>query len=81
MEVNVQGEEFSFSPPEGTPTECWHVFNIVVDDALEGTVTSVNGWVEEGICTTSGTIGASGEPPTINKSPMQKAIEAKYYDR
>lgn len=86
VELNSQGENFAFSPPEGTPSLCWHVFNIVVDSALRGEVEPVNSWVAESICTVTGSVAEStsevGSVPEAAKiSSGQQAIEQKYYAR
>lgn len=83
VEVNAQGENFAFSPAEGSPTECWHVFNITVDSSLTGTVVPVNSWVSDNACSAGLFNGESSAPPTsVRKvSPAQQAIERKYYAR
>jgi hypothetical protein len=57
VEVNVQGSRSVFSPPSGSPSRCWHVFNIVVDQSLQGTLQSVNQWIaNRDVCTSTGTL-------------------------
>ena len=51
VEVNVQGNSFVFSPEGGTPTDCWHVFDITVDQGLNGTVVPRGNWVSDTACT------------------------------
>ena len=51
VEVNVQGDQRTFSPGGGTETECWHVFDIQVDDNLRGTIVPRNNWVSDTACT------------------------------
>lgn len=86
VEVNAQGENFAFTPPGGTATACWHVFNINVDSSLTGEVVVVNTWVAESACNSgrNGTLTSSyePEPPMLRKiSPAHRAIEQKYYAR
>lgn len=87
VEVNAQGENFAFSPPAGTATDCWHVFNINVDSSLTGEVVAVNDWVAGNVCDVgrNGVLAAGYVPdpqPVLQKvSPAQRAIERKYYAR
>jgi len=50
VEVNAQGNSFVFSPRGGTVSECWHVFDIVVDNDLQGVVIPKNNWVSDSGC-------------------------------
>jgi len=50
VEVNAQGNNFVFSPRGGTVSECWHVFDIVVDNDLQGVVIPKNDWVSDSGC-------------------------------
>ncbi len=84
VELNLQGESFTFSPPEsGTPTRCWHVFDITVDTSLNGIVNPVSEWIDDrSVCTSTGLAPPSGaqSPPMLRKpSPTRQAIESKYY--
>jgi|GEM_PF-1086411 len=83
VEINVQGQNFAFSPAEGAPTDCWHVFNIVVDSSLSGNVVPVNAWVSDDACSTglfNNTVSDNGQSQ-LKTSPAQQAIERKYYVR
>ncbi len=85
VEVNMRGENFTFSPPVGTPTRCWHVFDISVDSALRGTMIEVNEWEgDRSICTSTGLnpSGVTLEPSVLPAgSPASRAIQGKYYAR
>ncbi len=86
VELNLQGENFVFTPPQGVPTDCWHVFNISVDSSLSGSLVERNDWVAATACDqglSGGTIGTSQKPgqPAESVSPAMRAIEQKYYAR
>lgn len=50
VELNMQGDSSIYSPPSGTATDCWHVFDIQVDATLTGTVTPIGNWVTSNDC-------------------------------
>ncbi len=84
VELNQRGESFTFSPPSGTPTLCWHVFNIEVDSSLRGSVVSVNEWIaDRDVCTNTGQVtpGSDGGSRFEKVSLGQQAILEKYYSR
>lgn len=82
VELNLQGENFVFSAPGGLVTDCWHVFDIVVDSSLTGTLDNTNTWVTDSICD-AGQVssGGSSKPqfPLEGTSPAMEAILNKYY--
>lgn len=87
VELNQEGENFTFSPPASGATRCWHVFNIVVDSALDAEVVSVNEYIaDRAVCTDSGQEGST-PTPSLEKtslggqrlSPGSEAILRKYY--
>ncbi len=51
VELNLGGTVYLFAPPEGTPTDCWSVFDIRVDDDGRSELTTINAWVPEEYCT------------------------------
>jgi hypothetical protein len=82
VELNVLGETSIFSPPEGTPTRCWAVFDLIVDDAGVTTVSPVNRWEEDDSnCDTPSdlTSNTTESRPTVTNSPFRKSIESKHY--
>lgn len=65
VEVNVQGDQRTFTPGGGTETQCWHVFDIEVDENLRGTIVPRNNWVSDTACTSGlqpGTVTTSSSP-------------------
>ncbi len=79
VELNLQGENYVFSPPSGIATECWHVFDIDVDSALLGTLVERDDWTTGSACN-SGPSGTGFSKPQLNGgSPAMDAILRKYY--
>ncbi len=88
VEVNLRGTVTVYTPPGGTPTECWAVLDVAVDEFGNLTVTPLDSWEPEGYCTSgefnnpitnvpNGPVANSlGERP---ENPVIKLIEQKYY--
>ena len=51
VELNLGGSVYLFVPPEGTPTDCWSIFDIRVDDDGSTELTAINAWVPAEYCT------------------------------
>ena len=51
VELNIDGDVSIFTPPTGTPSDCWAVFDISVDDSLNVSITPKNIWESEAYCT------------------------------
>lgn len=51
VELNLGGSVYLFAPPEGTPTDCWSIFDIRVDDDGRSELTTINAWVPAEYCT------------------------------
>jgi len=51
VEVNLRGTVTTYTPPGGTPTDCWAVVDVEVDDSGNLTVTPLNSWEAEDYCT------------------------------
>ncbi len=85
VEVNLRGDVTVYTPPAGTPTECWAVLDIEVDEFGNLTVVPLNSWESEGYCTDgSFSNPITGAPPTVmtqgvRPNPIMKMIERKYY--
>jgi len=51
VELNLRGTVTVFTPPAGTPTDCWAVLDILVDASGNLSVASLDSWEEEAYCT------------------------------
>lgn len=85
VELNYSGQRAVFSPPTGEATDCWAVFDFVVDDAGGVTVETVGEWKTDNYCS-SREYGVEAVAPQraipqveVNKSLLQEMIEGKYY--
>ncbi len=85
VELNLAGETTVFTPPNGTPTECWAVFDVDIDEAGTRTLRELGTWEAESWCTAgnfgssrinSGDLGLPFDKPT---NPLADQIEQKYY--
>lgn len=89
VEVNLRGTVSVYTPPSGTPTECWAVVDIEIDEFGNLTVIPLNSWESEGYCTSGDFPNPIGSAPggttTVNSigpaNPLLKMIENKYYGR
>lgn len=61
VELNLQGNGFSFSPPSGFPTRCWHVFDVDVDSSLAGRLVQRSNWVDESACSSPSPADDTGD--------------------
>jgi hypothetical protein len=81
VELNLNGEPSIFSPPAGTPTDCWEVFNLEVAEGGVVTLIPTNSWDETGAsCTNSAFSDFSvlDRSATVG-SPFQNAVKSKHY--
>jgi uncharacterized protein YfaP (DUF2135 family) len=88
VEVNLRGTVTVFTPPGGTPTDCWAVLDVEVDEFGNLTSIPLDSWEAESYCTSGdfanpitnapgGSVALSvGETPN---NPLLKMIEKKYY--
>ncbi len=51
VELNLRGDVTVFIPPQGTPTQCWAVFDMAVDAFANVTVTLLDSWEATDYCT------------------------------
>ena len=88
VEVNLRGTVTVYTPPAGTPTECWAVLDIEVDEFGNLTTTPLNSWESEDYCTggafANPISNAPAQPIVMSLSaspanPLVKAVEKKYY--
>ncbi len=84
VELNLAGEVSVYTPPNGSPTECWAVFDVLVDAAGFRSVTPINSWEPESWCT-QGNFGStninsdSGVAFDKAPNPLAGQIREKYY--
>ena len=88
VEVNLRGSVSVYTPPPGTPTECWAVLDVEVDEFGNLTEIPLNTWEAESYCT-AGTftnpISNAPNQPAVRAladpgaNPLLKAIGQKYY--
>ena len=79
VELNLNGDLSIFSPPEGTPTTCWAVFDLQVAEGGVTTVLPLNSWDETGASCQSSYRPDAAERSTAVTSPFQNAIKSKHY--
>lgn len=88
VELNLAGDVTVFTPPSGTPTECWAVFDVDIDLAGFPTLRTLGTWEAESYCTagnfnapisTSSTDGSIAVAKPVN--PLAEQIQQKYYAR
>jgi hypothetical protein len=88
VEVNLRGTVTVYTPPAGTPTECWAVLDIEVDEFGNLTTTPINSWESEDYCTggafSNPISNAPAQPIMMSLSaspvnPLVKTVEKKYY--
>lgn len=94
VELNLNGETSIFSPPEGTPTDCWVVFDLIVAEGGAVSVVSQRnnpelaedpepyGWEGRLDCTNSeANLSNSGTAlrRANTPSPFRQHIESKHY--
>lgn len=93
VELNLRGDVTVYSPPAGTPTACWAVLDLEVDEFGNVTVVPLASWETESYCTSgdftrpagAGTQSAAASPATQGLSvgqpanPLMRAIRQKYY--
>jgi len=81
IELNLESNVSIFSPPQGEPTDYWHVFDFVVDNDGNVTIEPINKWLnnmdERAPQTTTGAHKYEREKLSISMS--EKAIKKKYY--
>ena len=88
VEVNLRGSVSVFTPPGGTPTACWAVFDLEVDEFGNLTIMPLDSWEPEGYCTDGefanpisnapgGTVVLSADETPEN--PLVEMIGTKYY--
>lgn len=71
VELNLRGTVTVFTPPAGTPTECWAVLDITVDEAGNLSVTPLDSWETEDYCTARAFTSPIGNaPPRIATSSV-----------
>jgi len=88
VEVNLRGTVTVFTPPGGSPTECWAVLDVTVDEFGNLTVTPLDSWEPEGYCTSgqfNNPISNAPNGPVVmsldqgTKNPVIELIGQKYY--
>ena len=86
VELNIRGTVSVFTPPSGTPTECWSVFDIEVDEFGNALVLPLNDWELESYCTAGAFSNPTGLPPIAGlvrqqhpSNPLTRLVERKYY--
>ena len=87
VELNLRGTVTVYTPPAGTPTDCWAVLDILVDASGNLSVTTLDSWEPEAYCTSRAFPNPTGNAPapvTISldeppENPLVKLIEQKYY--
>jgi len=87
VELNLNGETSAFGPPAGTPTDCWTVFELLVEEVDGTAVVSIvddsNRWEESTASCTNPAISSSGTDTESRRgstlSPFQQHINSKHY--
>ena len=80
IELNLQSRISIFSPPEGSPTRYWHVFDIVVDQEGNVTLEEMNAWLNSFDDRLPATPEAAKKDVRSSYNPLREAIADKYYD-
>ncbi|WP_182011366.1 DUF5011 domain-containing protein [Vibrio sp. B1FLJ16] len=85
VELNYSGQRAVFLPPAGDATDCWAVFDFVVDETGNVTVETVGEWKTDSYCNAD-EYGVEALAPQraapqveVKHSLLQEMIERKYY--
>ncbi|MBH9742248.1 immunoglobulin-like domain-containing protein [Vibrio navarrensis] len=93
VELNYNGRQRAFSPPQGDPTSCWAVFDFVVDEQGTVIIEPLNSWESSSYChseqytptsSTQGTTTFSSDNffmPSYKNGILKELIEQKYYTK
>lgn len=89
VELDFSGQRHIYSPPEGDATQCWAVFDFVVDNAGLITLEEAARWEVSNYCMGNGGSDGELEPQALGVSRMQymqsqpnilkSMIDSKYY--